>query len=39
MFHAMSGLDISTLKGRAVTAVRLVRSDSKTTEVQSSFAF
>jgi hypothetical protein len=39
MFHGMSGLNISMLQGRADTAVRLVSSDSKTTQVQNSFAF
>ena len=39
MFHGMSEFNIGMLQGRADTAVRLVRSDSKTTQVQSSFAF
>ena len=39
MFHEMSELGISTLQGRTDTAVRLVRSDSKTTQAESSFAF
>jgi hypothetical protein len=39
MFHGMSELDISMLQGRANTAVRLVLSDGKMTQIQNSFAF
>jgi len=39
MSHGMSELDISMLRSKADTAVRLVLSDSKATQVQSSFAF